>query len=72
MKIQSRSTDERAAIHIQDGTGESGTNDLTVTTSAIVNKGDTVVISGTLVIDRDFGYGYSYEVIIEDADVTVE
>jgi hypothetical protein len=59
-------------IHIQDGTGESGTNDLTVTTSAIVNKGDTVVISGTLVIDRDFGYGYSYEVIIEDADVTVE
>ena len=59
-------------IHLQDGTGAAGTNDLTVTTSAAAKKGDTVVISGVLVIDKDFGYGYAYDVIIEDAEVTIE
>ncbi len=59
-------------VHLQDGTGAAGTNDLTVTTSAIVKKGDTVIISGVLVVDKDFGYGYAYDVIIEDAEVIVE
>jgi hypothetical protein len=59
-------------VHIQDGSGEAGTNDLTVTTSATAAKGDTVVITGTLTLDKDFGYGYAYDVIIEDAEVTVE
>ena len=59
-------------IHIQDGTGDAGANDLTVTTSATANTGDTVVISGTLSLDKDFGYGYAYGVIVEDAEVTVE
>jgi hypothetical protein len=59
-------------IHIQDGTGEAGANDLTVTTSAEANTGDTVLISGTLATDKDFGYGYAYDVIVEEAEVTVE
>lgn len=59
-------------IHLQDGTGDAGMNDLTVTTSAMAQKGDTVMVSGTLVIDKDFGYGYAYDVIVEDAEVTVE
>lgn len=59
-------------IHLQDGTGTAGTNDLTVTTSAMAKMGDTVLISGVLVIDKDFGYGYAYDVIVEDAEVTVE
>ena len=59
-------------IHIQDGTGDAGANDLTVTTSATADTGDTVVISGTLSLDKDFGYGYAYGVIVEDAEVTVE
>jgi hypothetical protein len=59
-------------IHLQDGSGDAGSNDLTVTTSAAAQKGDTVTVSGTLVIDKDFGYGYAYDVIIEDAEVTVE
>jgi hypothetical protein len=29
-------------------------------------------VSGVVVIDKDFGYGYAYDVIIEDAEVTVE
>jgi hypothetical protein len=59
-------------IHLQDGTGAAGTNDLTVTTSVTAKMGDTVTASGLLVIDKDFGYGYAYDVIIEDAAVTVE
>ena len=59
-------------IHLQDGTGEAGTNDLTVTTTAVAKVGDTVVITGNLVTDKDFGYGYAYDVMVEDAEVTVE
>lgn len=59
-------------LHIQDGTGVDGSNDLPVTTSANAKVGDTVVISGVLVKDRDFGYGYAYSVLVEDAEVTVE
>lgn len=59
-------------IHIQDGTGEAGSNDLTVTSSATASMGDTVVISGVLVADKDFGFGYAYNVIVENAEVTVE
>ena len=59
-------------IHIQDGTGEAGSNDLTVTSGVTANTGDTVLISGTLTLDKDFGYGYAYDVIVEDAEVTVE
>ena len=59
-------------IHLQDGTGEAGSNDLTVTTDVTAKTGDTVLISGTLATDKDFGYGYAYGVIVEDANVTVE
>lgn len=59
-------------LHIQDGTGEAGTNDLTVTTSQIAEVGATVVVEGVLVMDRDFGSGYKYAVIIENAAVTIE
>jgi hypothetical protein len=59
-------------IHIQDGTGGPGQNDLTVTTDAVARVGDTVVINGVVATDKDFGFGYSYAVIVEDAEVTVE
>jgi hypothetical protein len=59
-------------IHLQDGTGKEGTNDLTVTTAAVAKTGDTVLVKGTLVANKDFGYGYKYDVIMEDATLTVE
>ena len=59
-------------IHLQDGTGAEGTNDLVVTTDAVVAKGDTVLVSGVLTANKDFGFGYKYDAIIEGAQVTVE
>jgi len=59
-------------IHVRDGSGEPGANDLTVTTQATVKVGDLITVSGRLTVDRDFGAGYRYPVIIEDATVTPE
>jgi hypothetical protein len=59
-------------LHIQDGTGAEGTNDLTATTSATAAVGDIVLVRGVLAADRDFGAGYVYDLIIEEAQVTVE
>lgn len=60
-------------LHIRDGSGEDGTNDLTVTTVDVVPAvGDTVLVSGAVGLNREFGMGYTYPVIIEDAEVTVE
>lgn len=58
-------------LHIQDGSGAPGTNDLTVTTAATVKVGDLVLVTGKLGLDRDFGSGYKYPLIIEDASVVV-
>ena len=57
-------------VHIQDGTGSSanGTYDLTCTTSDPLPAKDTVVtLTGTLARNRDFGAGYFYSVIVENA-----
>lgn len=59
-------------IHVQDGTGAAGKNDLTVSTSETAKVGDMVVATGRLSTDKDFGYGYLYEVMIEDGKITVE
>ena len=59
-------------IHVQDGSGSAGTNDLTVSTSATAAVGNTVLVRGKLSTDKDFGFGYKYDVLIEDAAVTVE
>jgi len=56
-------------LHVRDGSGEPGTNDLTVTTEGYARVGDVVVVTGKLAVDRDFGAGYRYDVIIEDAKV---
>jgi len=58
-------------IHLRDGTGsqEKKDDDITVTTSDSAAVGDVVTVRGTVHLDRDFGAGYVYPVIIEDAKV---
>lgn len=60
-------------LHIQDGTGEPGSNDITVTSkTGFAPPGSVVVVEGTLGLEKDFGAGYTYDVIVEDATVTIE
>lgn len=61
-------------IHIQDGSGDvaDGSNDLTVTSQSETAVGETVVLTGTLILDKDFGAGYSFPVLMEDASITRE
>jgi tetrahydrodipicolinate N-succinyltransferase len=60
----------RNFVHIQDGTGDATSNNLIVTSKQTANVGDQVSISGTVVVNRDFGSGYSYPLLIEEASIT--
>ncbi len=57
-------------IHLQDGTGNPmhNTHDLVLTSQATVKVGDTITFTGVVAADRDFGAGYSYKVLIEQAE----
>ena len=57
-------------IHIQDGTDSEGVYDLTITTSDVPNVDDIATFKGKLTLNKDFGSGYSYDVIMEDAALT--
>lgn len=60
-------------LHVRDGSGTEGTNDLTVTTTGVLPEiGDTVLVSGAVAVNKDFGMGYQYDILIEDAEVTIE
>lgn len=56
-------------LHIIDANDGS---DLTVISEAQAETGQLVLIEGTVVLDKDFGYGYFYEILIEDARVTID
>jgi hypothetical protein len=58
-------------IHIQDGTGseKNKTNNLVVTTKNLPKEGAVVTVKGKIYNRLDFGYGYKYELIVQDAKV---
>ena len=56
-------------IHLQDGSEANGSYDLTITTLETVAVGTVVTLEGVLAVDKDFGYGYKYDVILEEAKV---
>ena len=53
-------------IHIQDGSEFNGAFDLTITTDSRLAVGDTVMFEGKITLKKDFGYGYFYDVIMEN------
>lgn len=57
-------------LHLRDGTSRDGVNDLTVTTSDLPALGTVVTVTGILGTHIDFGSGYQYDVIIQDAAVS--
>ena len=60
---------EKNWVHIQDGTDSEGEFDLTITTTRSVSVGDTVTFEGVIALDKDFGYGYFYNILMEDGDI---
>jgi hypothetical protein len=58
-------------LHVQDGSGKAadGTHDITVTTDAAAKVGDVITVTGKVAVDKDFGAGYAYKVIVEEAKI---
>lgn len=58
-------------IHIQDGSGNpmKNSHDLVITTSEMVELDDVVTFEGILAAKKDFGAGYKYEAIVEEASL---
>lgn len=58
---------QRNWVHIQDGTSAGDKFDLTVTTEDEFTDGAIVTFKGKIALNKDFGYGYSYPVLLENA-----
>lgn len=56
-------------IHIQDGTGDDTNSDLVVTTQDVAAVGDLVTVEGIVASNKDFGSGYFFTVIVENAKI---
>lgn len=58
-------------LHLQDGSGNAAdkTHDILVSTQDLAKAGDTVTLTGTVAANKDFGSGYAYAVMIEDASI---
>ena len=56
-------------IHLRDGSGAAAdkTNDLVITTTEQAKVGDVVTAKGVVRVDKDFGAGYVYKALVEDA-----
>jgi hypothetical protein len=59
-------------IHLRDGSGsrDKKNDDITVTTKGTAAVGDVVLVRGVVKLDKDFGAGYTYALIVEDAKLS--
>lgn len=58
-------------VHLQDGSGAAGTDDIIATAvNSTVQVGDSVTATGIVKTDVDLGYGYNFPVLIEEAKFT--
>lgn len=64
----------RNFVHVQDGSGEAGAgnNNLVVTSQDIAQVGQQVAVSGKVTLNRDFGSGYTYPLLLEEASIAVK
>jgi len=56
-------------IHIQDGSEFEGKYDLTITSADMATIGEIVKFKGVIALNKDFGAGYSYAIIMEHANL---
>lgn len=64
----------RNFVHVQDGSGEAGAgnNNLIVTSQDTAQVGQQVAVSGKVTLNRDFGSGYTYPLLLEEASIAVK
>ncbi len=55
-------------LHIRDNSAD----DLIATTEGTAAVGDVVLVNGKVAIDKDFGYGYRYDLLVEEANISRE
>ena len=58
-------------VHLQDGTGNpmQNTHDIVATTSEMPELNTEITVEGVLAAEKDFGAGYKYAAIIEQATI---
>lgn len=56
-------------VHIVDGTNFEGKKDLTITTNELVQLGTVVTFKATVTLDKDFGAGYVYSLLLENGEI---
>ena len=63
---------QRNFVHVQDGSGDaaSGSNNLIITSKQTAAPGQTAKVVGKVTLNRDFGMGYSYPLLIEEGVIT--
>ncbi|MGI9133831.1 MAG: hypothetical protein ACR2I0_07810 [Rhodoferax sp.] len=59
----------RNFLHLQDGTGGKDNNDLSVTSNDTAKVGDKVTVVGKVTLNKDFGAGYAYPLLVEEASI---
>ncbi len=57
-------------FHIKDGTGTEGSHDLTLTSNDAAQVGDEILVEGTFIIDKNYGSGYFYPIILENSKIS--
>ena len=62
-------SDAERAKEALDGTEFEGKFDLTATSGEAFSVGQQLTLEGVVAVDLDFGYGYTYEVLLEQAHV---
>lgn len=63
---------KRNFLHVSDGTTAENVDRIIVTSQQTANVGQTVSVTGTVVLDTDFGFGYTYPLLVENSTVTVK
>ena len=58
-------------VHLQDGTGEENeVGRIVFTSNELPKVGDVVTATGVVSVDKNFGSGYIYKIIVEEAKFT--
>jgi len=61
---------QRNFIHVQEQGTDSANNKLIITSKQTAVLDQVIKVSGKVTLDRDFGMGYSYPLLIEEATFT--